>query len=173
MKRNARAAIACFLLSNASVYSQPVQFIVYDGKTYPVDRIMAAASSPIIQPPPKVGDVYSVPRSVDGHYYIPGFVNGFPVTFMVDTGAAYTTLPIRHARNAGLRAGRVVSFEGASGRVRGSLTEGNAVVFSTFMVAKAPVAILEELQTPLLGADVLNRFQITYAEGRMLVRIPR
>ena len=31
------------------------------------------------------GDTVEVPRSYDGHYYLPVLVNGEPITFLVDT----------------------------------------------------------------------------------------
>ncbi|MDH5551936.1 MAG: TIGR02281 family clan AA aspartic protease, partial [Nitrosomonas sp.] len=29
-----------------------------------------------------------IPRSLDGHYYVRGSINGHPIDFMVDTGAS-------------------------------------------------------------------------------------
>ena len=46
-----------------------------------------------------------MPRSADGHYYVPGAVNGFSVVFLIDTGATVSSLPDQFARNAGIRVG--------------------------------------------------------------------
>ncbi|EBB4596130.1 TIGR02281 family clan AA aspartic protease, partial [Salmonella enterica] len=93
-----------------------------------------------------------------------------PVVFMVDTGARFTTLPVKLARNAGIRAGRATSFDTAAGRERGGITAANTVIVGPFAVEGAAIAVLERLSAPLLGMDVLNRFQIAYSGGFMILR---
>jgi aspartyl protease family protein len=114
-----------------------------------------------------------VPRAADGHYYLAGAVNGFPVVFMVDTGASMTALPARFARNAGMRAGRVMSVETAAGRNRASASQANTVNIGPFKLTDVLVGIHEQLQIPLLGMDALNRFQISQTNGIMTLRVSR
>lgn len=173
LRRLAVACLAC--CACAAVQAQGREFIIYDGQTYPGDQLDVAAASPVMVKPPQRlanGD-YSIPRAADGHYYVSGLVNGFPVVFMVDTGARFTSLPAKLARNAGIRAGRVASFDTAAGRERGGITAANTVVVGPFTVPDAAVAVLERLSTPLLGMDVLNRFQVAYAGGFMVLRSAR
>ena len=48
------------------------------------------------------GDVIEVPRSFDGHYYLPMLVNSKPVTFLVDTGASQIVLSAQDAERVGI-----------------------------------------------------------------------
>lgn len=173
----ARCILAVLLASLAAgaANAQQREYIIYDGQSYPGDQLDVAAASPVlVKPAQRLGSGdFSIPRAADGHYYISGTVNGFPVVFMVDTGARFTSLPAKLARNAGIRAGRVTSFDTAGGRERGGVTAANTVVIGPFAVQDAAVAVLERLATPLLGMDVLNRFQVAYAGGFMVLRSAR
>ena len=88
---------------------------------------------------------------------------------MVVQGHA-STLPVKLARNAGIRAGRATSFDTAAGRERGGITAANTVIVGPFAVEGAAIAVLERLSAPLLGMDMLNRFQIAYSGGFMILR---
>ena len=46
------------------------------------------------------GAAVSVPRAINGHYYLEVLVNGVPVTFTVDTGATDLVLSREDARRA-------------------------------------------------------------------------
>jgi len=59
------------------------QFIIIDGGAYRGTELDLAAKSP-----QKIASLHvlpngdlSIPRAIDGHYYVTGFVNGFPVVF--------------------------------------------------------------------------------------------
>jgi aspartyl protease family protein len=162
-------------LGSGTLNIKPREYIIYDGQNYQSAQLETAIASPVIgKPAQRLGSSdYSVPRAADGHYYLSGTVNGFPVVFMVDTGAQYTSLPANLARNAGIRAARVTPFDTAAGRERGGLTAANAVTVGPFTVPNTPVAVMERLSIPLLGMDVLNRFQVFYAGGVMVLRNAR
>lgn len=165
-------ALVCAVTLPAPAFGQARQFLVYDGKSYGPDQLDVAAVSPVAVAAPKRlpnGD-FAVPRAADGHFYIAGAVNGFPVVFMVDTGARFTTVPARLASNAGIRVGRVAFFETAGGRERGGLSAANVLALGPFTVPDAAVAVLDRLQSPVLGMDALNRFQISHAHGFMTLR---
>lgn len=58
---------------------------------------------------------YIITRSADNHYYVPGAINGHPVTFMIDTGASSTAIGLGVARNAGIKAGESGQAQTANG----------------------------------------------------------
>lgn len=159
---------------SAGAIAQPTggQFFIYDGQQYQSKDLPLASDLPVqVREPQRQRDgSYAIPRASDGHFYVAGSVNGFPVLFMIDTGAKFTSIPDRIAANAGIRAGRVSDFNTAAGRTQGALATGNLVRVGPFSVPRATVAIMPRLDAPLLGVDVLNRFQITTVNGYMLLR---
>lgn len=166
-------------LTFSSLFAYPalaerVEYIVYDGQAYAPNQLESAASSPTLANAPySSGNDYVIPRASDGHYYVAGSVNGFPVVFMVDTGASISVLPAKFARNSGIRAGRVMLIETAAGRSRASAAQGNILQIGPYKLTDAKVGINDRLDTPLLGMDALNRFQITQSNGMMILRANR
>lgn len=161
-------------LFTSAAYAERVEYIIYDGQNYVNNQLENAANSPLpFTSPYSSGNDYIVPRAMDGHYYISGAVNGFPVVFMVDTGATLTVLPAKFAKNAGIRAGKVVLVDTAAGRARAGLSQGNTILAGPYKLTDAKVGIHDQLHTPLLGMDVLNRFQITQSNGMLILRVAR
>lgn len=108
------------------------------------------------------------------HFYVPGSINGYPVVFVVDTGATEITIPGAIARNAGLRVGLETPFESAAGRVSGGVTRGNRVEVGPFGFTGATVAVSPNLNgPPLLGSSVLGRFTMTSDSSAMLLVLKR
>jgi len=81
---------------------------------------------------------------------------------MVDTGAALTTLPTNTARNAGIKAGRSLLSNTAGGKETGALSSGNTVKIGPYVLPDVPVLALQNLGFPILGMDVLNRFEMGF-----------
>lgn len=157
--------------------NKSISFISYDGSNWADGKnqtkyLHEAASNPVKKISPgqmKNGD-FVVHVSPDGHYYIPGGVNGFPVMFMVDSGAAYSSIPLRHARNAGIRVGISKSVNTANGLVNVGETSGNIITFGTLGIANVNILVISVLETALLGAEVLNTLDISYAAGVMTIK---
>ena len=163
-----------YTLHTPTAFAERVEYIVYDGQNYASNQLESAASSPtLVSAPYSSGNDYVIPRATDGHYYVAGSVNGFSVVFMVDTGASISVLPAKLAKNAGIRAGRVVLTETAAGRSRAGLSQGNILQIGPYKLTDAKVGVNEQLQMPLLGMDALNRFQITQTNGMMILRANR
>ena len=163
--------LLCVLV--APVCADDVLYGVFDGKKYNPDQLGPATGSPIqIEASRLDKGTYLVPRAADGHYYISGTVNGFPVVFLVDTGASYTVIPLQLAKNAGIRAGKQVVAATANGEAALWLSTANIVGLGPFTVKNSIVAVAQRLQSPLLGVDLLNKFQVTYANGYMILRVP-
>lgn len=61
---------------------------------------------------------YIVQRSRNGMFYAPGFINGHPVTFVVDTGAAFVSINNQTAILAGIKHGKPGTAMTANGNIR-------------------------------------------------------
>jgi len=161
-------------VSSCPASAEKVEYIIYDGQNYGQNQIESAISSPVLTASPyNSGNDYIIPRASDGHFYIAGSVNGFPVVFMVDTGASISVLPAKFVRNAGIRAGRMVYANTAAGQSRAGLSQGNVLLLGPYKPADVKVGVNDKLDTPLLGMDVLNRFQITQSNGMLVLRANR
>lgn len=158
-------------LAAATPAAQGQKFITYDGLRYSQQQIELAARTPRAVPMPEFsGNELSIPRAADGHYYVAGTINGFPVVFLIDTGATSTTIPAQMAKNAGIRAGVVRTSHTANGNVEVGASYGNRLVISEFVISDATVSANPNLSQPLLGMEVLNRFEVNYSNGTMVLR---
>lgn len=116
--------------------------------------------------PTAVGSVLRLPQTADGHYFAGGSVNGFPVVFMVDTGATYVAISSHTAARAGIdRCVRKV-FSTANGTVQGCSTTAKEISFGSFRLLDVEVAIMPNMQgEALLGMNALRRFRLEQSDG--------
>jgi aspartyl protease family protein len=153
------------------------QFITYDKTDYSKNQdlpkaLRQIASNPLIYRAVKLmpnGDLV-VYVSPDGHYYIPGDVNGFAVRFMVDSGAATSSIPARYALNAGIGVAVAKLVNTADGQITIGETSGNVITIGNARIANARIMVIDKLQAALLGAEVLNLFDISYSQGVMTIK---
>jgi aspartyl protease family protein len=114
----------------------------------------------------------TIPRSLDGHYYVQGTVNGHPVRFMVDTGASYTSLGGALAGQIGLPEGEPIRFNTAAGPAIGALVRGQGIgvaglQFEDMTVAVSPAAG----HMALLGQNVLRHFVLTQTGAELTLHL--
>lgn len=110
-----------------------------------------------------------------GHFSAAGSLNGYPVTFLVDTGATAIAIGAAEARRIGLdyRAGEAVAVGTAGGAV-----PAWRVVFSTVKVGGITLnhvdgLVMEAgLGMPLLGMSFLNRMEMK-REGQTMTLTQR
>ncbi|SHE91480.1 aspartyl protease family protein [Ruegeria intermedia] len=120
------------------------------------------------------GDVIEVPRSIDGHYYLPMLVNGKPVTFLVDTGASQIVLSPRDAKRVGIDPDSL-NFVGraatANGLVRTAPVRLDSLELGPIADRNVSAWVNEgDMDRSLLGMDYLQRFSnIQFADGRMIL----
>jgi aspartyl protease family protein len=115
-----------------------------------------------------------IPRSRDGHFRVPGQVNGHPVLFLVDTGASVVTVSESLAREAGLEGGQPVTFQTANGPLQGRILRNVPVTASHLLVPGTAVAVgLVGLDSGhgLLGQSFLSHFNIEIGQQHMTLRL--
>ncbi|WP_170376703.1 TIGR02281 family clan AA aspartic protease [Ruegeria profundi] len=120
------------------------------------------------------GESIQVPRSADGHYYLPVQVNGEPITFLVDTGASQIVLSDKDARRAGIDPNQLNYFGRAltaNGEVRTAPVRLDTLTVGPITDQNVSAWINEgELHKSLLGMDYLHRFSnIQFTDGRMIL----
>src|SRR5512142_2318991 len=110
-----------------------------------------------------------VPRNANGHFYLPGTVADVPVTFMVDTGASVTSISSDIASQAGIHNCKEVQFQTANGQATGCLALVPRMTLGNFVLENITVAVMPNLETNLLGSNVLRNFQISQSDSSMLI----
>jgi len=112
-------------------------------------------------------------RAADGHFHWPGQVNGVAVTFLVDTGATSTTLPLALAQQAGLALEGSIRSSTAGGEVHGRLARADIELQGGLVAERLRVAVLPQLGSPLLGMDVISKLRLSQAGGVLTLEVPR
>ena len=103
-----------------------------------------------------------IPKSNDGHYYLTLEVNGFPVTFLLDTGATSVVLSQSDARSVGLNPNSLV-YRGyartANGEVRTAPVKLTTVAAGDLEFTSVRAWVSDgDLDISLLGQSFLSRF---------------
>lgn len=158
-------------LSCADAFAQQRKYIVLDGQRYQANQIDEALQSPYRAAEARCNaQECQLPRSPDGHFYIAGSVNGFPVVWMVDTGASHSSIPMNVARNAGIRVGMAVQMETAGGKAQGAVSYGNEIGIGTMRIDGVEVSMSPKLNVALLGASALQRMYVSQAGHVLVIR---
>ncbi|MEO6270156.1 MAG: TIGR02281 family clan AA aspartic protease [Lautropia sp.] len=106
-------------------------------------------------------------RTLDGHFYITGTINGSEVVFMVDTGASTIAVGDVLARRLDLGRCRPRQYSTASGTVSGCEALADRVDVAGLRISDVPVAVLPDADNVLLGMNVLRHFRIEQQRGQM------
>lgn len=123
-----------------------------------------------LPPPVYAGDgSMEVPRQANGHFYLPGTINDIPVSFMVDTGASVTSISTDLARQADIRNCKEMQFQTANGNATGCIALVPRMTLGNFVLENITVAVMPNLETNLLGSNVLRNFQVRQSDSSMLI----
>jgi aspartyl protease family protein len=111
------------------------------------------------------GERQSVSLTADarGHFAAPGSINGYPMSFMVDTGATAIAINATEARRIGLdyKSGEAVGVGTAAGMVPAWRVTFNTVKVGGIVVNQVDGLVVETgLSVPLLGMSFLNRMEM-------------
>jgi aspartyl protease family protein len=114
-------------------------------------------------------------RNPDGHYFVPGVINGQPVTFMLDTGATQVALPAKMGKQLGLRAiGPAIQITTANGTVEGRMTLIDELAFGPFALHQIHAFLnpgMDGDDTILLGMNVLKKLEFTQRRDTLVLRV--
>jgi clan AA aspartic protease (TIGR02281 family) len=102
----------------------------------------------------------TIRRHDNGHFYVPGTVSGIPVTFMLDTGASVTSVTAEIARQAGVHNCKEIQVQTANGTASGCLALVPQMTLGNFTLKNITVAVMPNMETNLLGANVLRNFRV-------------
>ncbi|RMG27439.1 MAG: TIGR02281 family clan AA aspartic protease [Gammaproteobacteria bacterium] len=113
-------------------------------------------------------------RHRSGHYLVSGRIDGYPVTFLVDTGASDVTVPAALAERLGLRRGPRVLYQTARGLATGYLTTIDRLEIGDIVLERVQASISPDYDadTVLLGMSVLKRLEFAQQGDRLVLRRP-
>jgi|APTNR8051073442_1049403.scaffolds.fasta_scaffold17270_2 clan AA aspartic protease (TIGR02281 family) len=112
------------------------------------------------------GGALRLRQTADGHYFTGGSINGFPIVFMVDTGATNVAISSNVAARAGIdRCARKV-FSTANGSVQGCSATVKEMTFGSFRLLDVEVAVMPNMQgEALLGMNALRWLRLEQSDG--------
>lgn len=141
-----------------------------------VFAVLYAAVEFYLKPKPMVitasGDLV-IERARDGHFHMPGSVNGKPVDFLVDTGASLVVVSETFARRAGLQGGVPTTFSTANGELPGRIVLDVPISVGPIKVSGIRVGVglqVRDADEALLGQNFLSKFDIELSKDRMVLR---
>ncbi|MDD2929067.1 MAG: TIGR02281 family clan AA aspartic protease [Sideroxydans sp.] len=126
-------------------------------------------ATPIPKPSFSGDGSMAVKRHSNGHFYLPGSIAGVPVTFMLDTGASVTSITSEIAREAGIHNCKEIQVQTANGSATGCLALVPQMTLGNFTLNNIMVAVMPNMETNLLGANVLRNFQVGQNEDTLLI----
>ncbi len=117
------------------------------------------------------GAPFTIDQGSHGQYFVDGLVNGQKLNFLVDTGASYVSLPQNISNAAGLSCLRQITMRTANGLASSCTTIIKTLKFGTFTLSNVEATISPNLDQPLLGMNILNKFRIEQDGGAMRLTI--
>jgi len=105
----------------------------------------------------------SLTADARGHFAAAGALNGYPMTFLVDTGATAIAISAAEARRIGLnyKTGQAIGVGTAAGVVPAWRVTFNTVKVGGIAVNQVDGMVVETgLDVPLLGMSFLNRMEM-------------
>ena len=112
-------------------------------------------------------------RNAQGHYVAGGSIDGYPVTFLVDTGATTVALSDKLAQRLGLEKRGGIFTGTANGVAAGWQTRLAQVRIGPIVEKEVRAVILPDLKPwnqVLLGMSFLKRLEMVQRDGRLLLR---
>lgn len=112
---------------------------------------------------------FIIKQNNNGAYLIAGSINDKALTFIIDTGASFVSLPSSFAHEAGIYCQESVDMkmQTANGAVESCQTTIKKLNFGPFYMNDVSAIIVENLSQPLLGMNVLQQLKMAQDRGEM------
>jgi clan AA aspartic protease (TIGR02281 family) len=130
-------------------------------------KAVSAKAQPPAQVPVKKIKEFIIKQNSNGSYFMAGAVNGKALTFVVDTGASFISIPSSVAREARISCKGKVDMQTANGSTSACSTIIKKLNFGPFFIKDAMAVIAPNLSQPLLGMNVLQQLKIAQEKGEM------
>lgn len=153
-----------------SPYAAKPQPIEVRNNDYESRQEVGPIQAPVRPPSTVISNGITVlEASSDGHYFTSGTVNGFPVVFLVDTGATSVSVNTETAMRAGIRQCTPIKFSTANGQVMGCKAMVPSITFGDYTVSNVEVSIIKDMPGhSLLGMNVLKMFTLRQSNNKLL-----
>jgi clan AA aspartic protease (TIGR02281 family) len=127
----------------------------------------AKVQAPAPEPEKKDKHEFVIKQHSNGSYLMEGSVNGKPLTFVVDTGASFVSIPGAMAREAGISCQDDLAMQTANGSTTVCSGTIKKLNFGPFFTKDVIAVIAPNLHQPLLGMNVLQQLKIAQEKGEM------
>lgn len=111
-------------------------------------------------------------RNQQHHYVASGYINNFPVTFLVDTGATHVSVGADLAERIGLERGYQGIAHTANGNTTTYATTLDSLNISDihFENVRASITMGMQGDSVLLGMSALKDVELTHKNGKLTIR---
>jgi aspartyl protease family protein len=115
---------------------------------------------------------FYIDQAANGHYFVSGTVNEQSLNFLIDTGASMVALPGNVANAANLHCEQFGRMQTANGSATVCKVTINKLTFGKFILRNVEASIVPNLSQPLLGMNVIGRFNVEQHGGQMVLSRP-
>lgn len=128
-------------------------------------------------PPPEKpeADAYyvSAKKGAGGVYRLDGEINGVAVNMVIDTGAAFLSIPSQMADQLKLKKGSAHSLMSVNGAVQGYDTTVKNLKIGRMVISNIPAVVSPNTAGILLGQSVLGSLKIVQAKDELRLFAPQ